>query len=59
MFDIFFSFDRMLERLKANYPDIEILNNIWEGVWGKKENKYDLTHANSNGYRIMVASRSS
>jgi lysophospholipase L1-like esterase len=54
IFDIFFRFDNMLKRLKVDYPDIEILDNIWEGVWGKKEYKYDFTHPNSRGYKIIA-----
>jgi lysophospholipase L1-like esterase len=55
IFDLFFRFDAMLNRLKADYPHIEIVDNIWEGVWGKKEYKYDFTHPNSGGYRIIAA----
>jgi acyl-CoA thioesterase-1 len=54
MFDVFFSFDRMLNRIKTDYPNIEVLENIWEGVWGKKELKYDFTHPNSKGYKIIA-----
>jgi acyl-CoA thioesterase-1 len=54
MFDLFFRFDNMLKRLKADYPNIEILDNIWEGVWGRKDYKYDFTHPNSKGYRIIA-----
>lgn len=51
--DVFFSFDRMLNRLKKEY-DIEIIYNVWENIWGKKELKYDFTHPNSKGYEIMA-----
>jgi lysophospholipase L1-like esterase len=54
IFDLFFRFDAMLKRLKADYPHIEIVDDIWEGVWGKKEYKYDFTHPNSRGYRLMA-----
>jgi len=52
--DIFFRFDRMLDRIQKEYPNVRIINNIWEGVWGKKEYKYDLSHPNSKGYEIIA-----
>jgi lysophospholipase L1-like esterase len=51
--DIFFSFDRMLKRLENDYG-IEIIDNVWENIWGKKELKYNLAHANSKGYEVMA-----
>jgi lysophospholipase L1-like esterase len=52
--DIFFRFDRMLSRIQNEYPNVRIIENIWEGVWGKKEYKYDLSHPNSKGYEIIA-----
>ena len=54
MFDIFFRFDRMLDRIQKEYPNVRIVKNIWEGVWGKKEFKHDFTHPNSKGYEIIA-----
>jgi lysophospholipase L1-like esterase len=52
--DIFYRFDRMLNRIQKEYPNVRIIKNIWEGVWGKKEYKYDLSHPNSKG-NIIIA----
>jgi lysophospholipase L1-like esterase len=52
--DFFFRFDRMLGRIQKEYPNIRIIKNIWEGVWGKREYKYDYTHPNSKGYKIIA-----
>jgi acyl-CoA thioesterase-1 len=54
MFDIFFRFDRMLDRIQKEYPNVRIVKNIWEGVWGKNEFKHDFTHPNSKGYEIIA-----
>jgi lysophospholipase L1-like esterase len=52
--DFFFRFDRMLDRIQKEYPNVRIMKNIWEGVWGKREYKYDYTHPNSKGYKIIA-----
>jgi lysophospholipase L1-like esterase len=52
--DIFYRFDRMLNRIQKEYPNVRIIKNIWEGVWGKKEYKYDLSHPNSKGNVIIA-----
>jgi len=52
--DIFFRFDRMLDRIQKEYPNVRFIKNMWEGVWGKKEYKYDLSHPNSKGYEIIA-----
>jgi acyl-CoA thioesterase I len=54
LWDIFFRFDRMLDRIQKEYPNIKIIKNIWKGVWGKREYKYDYTHPNSKGYKIIA-----
>jgi lysophospholipase L1-like esterase len=54
MFDIFFNHDHMLKRLKADYPISKYWITYGKGVWNKIEYKYDFTHANSKGYRIMA-----
>ena len=54
IFDIFFRFDRMLNRIQDEYPNVRIIKNVWEGVWGKKEYKYDFTHPNTEGYKIIA-----
>ena len=52
--DFFFRFDRMLDRIQKEYPNVRIIKNIWKGVWGKREYKYDYTHPNSKGYKIIA-----
>lgn len=51
--DVFFSFDRMLDRLEKHY-DVKIIRDIWKGVWGHEEMKYNMTHPNSKGYKIIA-----
>jgi hypothetical protein len=43
----------MLKRLENDYG-VEIIYNIWENIWGKKELKYNFAHANGKGYEIMA-----
>lgn len=50
--DVFGSFDRMLKRLEKDYG-VEIIWDAWKGAWGKPDCKYDMTHCNAKGYRIM------
>jgi hypothetical protein len=52
--DIFCRFDRMLNRMQKEYPNVRIIKNLWEGVWGKSEYKYDLSHPNSKGNVIIA-----
>lgn len=51
-FDIFGSFDRMLKRLEKDY-DVTIIWDAWSGAWGRKDCKFDMTHCNAKGYKIM------
>lgn len=51
-FDIFGSFDRMLKRLEKDY-DVTIIWDAWRGAWGHKDCKFDMTHCNAKGYKIM------
>ncbi len=51
-FDIFGSFDRMLKRLEKDY-DVTIIWDAWSGAWGHKDCKFDMTHCNAKGYKIM------
>ncbi|MBQ0052644.1 MAG: hypothetical protein KBT11_11380 [Treponema sp.] len=51
--DFFHSFDRMLERLEKDY-DIIVIRDIWKGVWGNKNLKYDMSHPNADGYKIIA-----
>jgi acyl-CoA thioesterase-1 len=52
--DIFWRFDRMLERIHAAHPNVRIINDIWRGVWGHKEYKYDISHPNGKGNAIIA-----
>lgn len=51
-FDIFGSFDRILKRLEKDY-DVTIIWDAWSGAWGHKDCKFDMTHCNAKGYKIM------
>lgn len=51
-FDIFGSFDRMLKRLEKDYG-VTIIWDAWSGAWGHKDCKFDMTHCNAKGYKIM------
>ena len=51
-FDIFGSFDRILKRLEKDY-DVTIIWDAWSGAWGQKDCKFDMTHCNAKGYKIM------
>lgn len=51
-FDIFGSFDRILNRLEKDY-DVTIIWDAWSGAWGHKDCKFDMTHCNAKGYKIM------
>ena len=50
--DIFGRFDRMLKRLEKDYG-VTIIWDAWTGAWGHKDCKFDMTHCNAKGYRIM------
>lgn len=52
-FDLFGAFDQILLRLQADY-DVIIIWDAWAGAWGHKDCKYDMTHCNAKGYRIMA-----
>lgn len=51
--DAFWGFDRMLGRLERDY-DVTIIRDLWAGVWGKKELKFNMNHPNSTGYAIVA-----
>ncbi len=50
--DLFGSFDKILKRLEKEY-DVIIIWDAWKGDWGHKDCKYDMTHCNVKGYKIM------
>lgn len=50
--DLFDSFDRMLKRLEKDYG-ATIIWDAWSGAWGHKDRKFDMTHCNAKGYKIM------
>ena len=50
--DIFGRFDRMLKRLEKDYR-ATIIWDVWSGAWGHKDCKFDMTHCNAKGYKIM------
>ena len=50
--DIFGRFDRLLKRLEKDY-DVTIIWDAWKGAWGHKDCKFDMSHCNAKGYRIM------
>ena len=51
--DVFGSFDKILKRLQADY-DVIIIWDAWSGAWGHKDCKFDMTHCNAKGYKIMA-----
>ena len=50
--DLFGRFDRMLKRLEKDYG-VTIIWDAWSGAWGHKDCKFDMTHCNAKGYKIM------
>lgn len=50
--DFFGSFTKILKRLEKDY-DVIIIWDAWKGAWGHNDCKYDMSHCNAKGYRIM------
>lgn len=50
--DLFGIFDRILKRLSNDY-DITIIWDAWKNAWGHSDCKYDMSHCNAKGYKIM------
>ena len=46
-------YDNMFKTL-AESNNIELIEDIWTGVWGVKEYMSDLIHPNAKGYEIMA-----
>jgi acyl-CoA thioesterase-1 len=46
-------YDAMFNTL-ASKNDVELINDIWTGVWGKPEYMSDEHHPNAEGYEIMA-----
>jgi lysophospholipase L1-like esterase len=46
-------YEKLFARLENKY-DVEIIDNIWDGVWGKDNLMFDEIHPNANGYAIMA-----
>jgi acyl-CoA thioesterase-1 len=47
-------YEKMFTRLENKY-DVEIIDNIWDGVWGNDDLMLiDGIHPNANGYKIMA-----
>jgi acyl-CoA thioesterase-1 len=51
--DVYDAFERMFASLKEEYS-IEIIENIWDGIWGRPELMFDNIHPNAAGYRKMA-----
>jgi len=51
---IYDDYENMFKRLKSKY-DVDIINDIWKGIWGKDNLMYDGFHPNADGYKIMSA----
>lgn len=51
--DLFGNFDRILKRLQKDY-DVQIIWDAWKDVWGHKDLKFDMSHANAKGYAVMM-----
>lgn len=52
--DISGEFNRLLQRLEDDY-DIIVIWDAWSGAWGHSDCKYDMSHCNTKGYKIMEA----
>jgi lysophospholipase L1-like esterase len=46
-------YEYMFTRLESKY-NVEIIDNIWNGVWGDTDLMSDIIHPNANGYAIMA-----
>ncbi|MCQ2591402.1 MAG: GDSL-type esterase/lipase family protein [Treponema sp.] len=51
--DFFGAFNKILKRLEKEY-DVIIIWDAWKGAWGHNDCKYDMTHCNAKGYKIMA-----
>lgn len=50
--DMLGAFDKILMRIEKKY-DVIIIWDAWSGAWGHKDCKYDMSHCNAKGYKIM------
>ena len=46
-------YESMYSRLKSKYK-VEIINDIWKGIWGNQNLMFDQIHPNAEGYKIMA-----
>lgn len=51
---IYDNYENMFKNLKSKYG-VEIITDIWKGIWGKNELMHDDFHPNAQGYEIMAA----
>jgi acyl-CoA thioesterase-1 len=51
--DLLYALDRLFASLKAEYG-VELIGNMWDGVWGDLSLMYDGIHPNAAGYRVMA-----
>jgi acyl-CoA thioesterase-1 len=51
--EVYDAFEQMFASLEEEYP-IEIIENIWDGIWGYPELMFDTIHPNAAGYRKMA-----
>jgi acyl-CoA hydrolase len=50
---VYGEYENMFSRLENEY-DFEIIDNIWDNVWGYYDLMYDEVHPNAEGYRKMA-----
>ncbi|MDR1831736.1 MAG: GDSL-type esterase/lipase family protein [Fusobacteriaceae bacterium] len=46
-------FDEMYAGLQKDFPEINMISDIWNGVFANADAMYDEVHPNENGYEII------
>jgi acyl-CoA thioesterase-1 len=51
--EVYEAFEQLFASLEEEYP-IEIIETIWDGIWGHPDLMFDDMHPNAAGYRKMA-----